>query len=83
MFLSYHGYYKLVIGLKPLMKGKSTLNIKNSNLIEVDDSDKLLGDAPLRPIAAGTGWCFPGKTPFLDSFCVSQRVFPMGTQKVF
>ena len=32
---------------------------------------------------AGTGWCFPGKNPFLDRVCVSQRVFPMGTQKVF
>jgi len=32
---------------------------------------------------AGTGWCFPGKNPFLHRFCVSQRVFPMKTQKVF
>jgi len=28
---------------------------------------------------AGTGQCFPGKNPFVDKFCVSQRVFPMGT----
>ena len=32
---------------------------------------------------AGTGWCFLGKNPFLDRFCVFQRVFPMKTQKVF
>jgi len=35
------------------------------------------------PVTAGTGWCFPGKNTFPDRFCVSKRVFPMGTQKVF
>ena len=32
---------------------------------------------------AGSGWCFPGKNPFLDRFCVSKRDFPMRTHKIF